>query len=110
MSKEARTSRKRNHKGPAIPKNMKETSQAVCTLHQQEREESRKKQAEGIAKAKARGVRFGRPMLELPPNFNQIVAEWESKHISIDTAVRLCSVSSSTFFRRVREYRRNLEK
>ncbi len=68
------------------------------------------KQAAGIAAAKKRGVRFGRPMIQLPPNFEQIVAEWESKKIPLDVALRLCGMSSSTFFRRVREYRQRFGK
>ncbi len=68
------------------------------------------RQAEGIRKAKALGVRFGRPMVQVPPNFEQIVTEWENKRIPLKVALRLCGMSSATFFRRVKEYRQGGEK
>jgi len=64
------------------------------------------RQAEGIRRAKALGIRCGRPKVEVPPNFGQIVEEWQNKCIPLDVALRLCGMSSSTFFRRVKEYRK----
>jgi len=87
-----------------------EIKQALQIVQQQERKLRRQRQAEGIAAAKARGVPFGRPRIETPANFAVIVSEWEHKRISLDTASKLCGMSSSTFFRRVREHRRKLEK
>ena len=63
------------------------------------------RQAEGIAAAKARGVRFGRPERDLPDNFGELVQKWEKQQISFDKLLKLCEVSESTFYRRLREYR-----
>ena len=61
--------------------------------------------AEGIAAAKARGVRFGRPQLLVPEHFEQTVRSWEKKEISVQEAVRRCGMSEATFYRRLKEYR-----
>ena len=51
--------------------------QLLSYCSQKERENIRKRQAEGIAAAKLRGVRFGRPCAELPANFGDLIARWE---------------------------------
>ncbi|GFI61953.1 putative transposon Tn552 DNA-invertase bin3 [Clostridiales bacterium] len=81
------------------------TLEILTQLSQKEREESRKRQAEGIAAAKAKGVQLGRPKAELPDNFAQIAAIWESRALTLDMALKLCGVSESTFFRRLKKYR-----
>lgn len=48
-----------------------------------ERENIKKRQAQGIAAAKARGVRFGRPPLPLPENFGKVYDEWISKKLTL---------------------------
>lgn len=65
----------------------------------------KKRQAAGIAAAKARGVRFGRPRIETPENFGEIVVSWQDKKISLQTALQLCGMSQTTFFRRLKQYR-----
>ena len=67
--------------------------------------ELRRRQAEGIAAAKAKGVTFGRPKTRVPENFEVIVKAWEDKRISADDAMEMCGLKSATFYRRVREYR-----
>ena len=79
--------------------------QILSFVAQSERENIKKRQAEGIAAAKARGVVFGRPAIDLPKNFGDIVRSWEHKEISFDEALKLTSLSESTFYRRLREYR-----
>ena len=79
--------------------------QILSFVAQNERENIRKRQAEGIAAAKARGVVFGRPAIDLPKNFGDIVRSWERKETSFDEALKLTSLSESTFYRRLREYR-----
>ena len=68
-----------------------------------ERDNIRKRQAEGIAAAKARGVHMGRPVIDAPPDFEQIVKAWEKKEISMDEAMKRCGMSETTFYRRRRE-------
>lgn len=83
-----------------------DTLRLVEKMVLQEKERQRQRQRDGIAAAKARGVRFGRPAAPLPPNFEDIVTEWENKHITTKTAMRLCSMSEATFLRKAREFRR----
>ena len=68
-----------------------------------ERDNIRKRQAEGIAAAKARGIHMGRPMLNTPPDFEKIVNEWKKKEITIEEAMKRCGMSETTFYRRRRE-------
>lgn len=70
-----------------------------------ERLNIRKRQAEGIAAAKARGVRFGRPAKQLPDDFWGLVRKWEQKEISIAEVLEQCDISKSTFFRKLHSYR-----
>jgi DNA invertase Pin-like site-specific DNA recombinase len=67
--------------------------------------ETHTRQAEGIAAAKARGVRFGRPAKEAPAAFAALVARWEAKEISAKDIRAACGMSEATFYRRLREYR-----
>ena len=68
-----------------------------------ERDNIRKRQAEGIAAAKARGVHMGRPVVEAPPDFEEIVKAWEKKKITMEEAMKRCGMSETTFYRRRRE-------
>lgn len=73
---------------------------------QSERESIRKRQREGIEAARARGVRFGRPRMEMPANFTEIVEQWRQGEFTAQEAAEKLGVSRSTFFRRVRELER----
>lgn len=79
--------------------------QILSFVAQNERENIKKRQAQGIAAAKARGVRFGRPDAAQPADFAQIVRRWEKKQLSADEAAKLCGMSVATFYRRLREFR-----
>mgnify|MGYP005954216601 CR=1 FL=1 len=79
--------------------------QILSFVAQNERENIRKRQAEGIAAAKARGVRFGRPAQSPPMDFLHVVRTWEGKVISLSEALQQTGMSESTFYRRLREYR-----
>lgn len=68
-----------------------------------ERDNIRKRQAEGIAAAKARGVHMGRPAINAPPDFDKIVRAWEKKEIAMEEAMKRCGMSETTFYRRRRE-------
>lgn len=59
------------------------------------------RQAEGIVAAKARGVKFGRPLKKLPDNYFEVRDDWKSGKISADEAGKLLGVSPQTFLRRV---------
>ena len=79
--------------------------QILSFVAENERVNIKKRQEQGIAAAKARGVRFGRPEKPLPADFSDIVRKWERKEIDINEVLRLCNVSDTTFYRRLREYR-----
>lgn len=79
--------------------------QILSFVAQNERENIRKRQEEGIAAARARGVRFGRPALETPEDFVRLVTAWEQKRITVEQIVEQCGISEATFFRRLRELR-----
>lgn len=79
--------------------------QILSFVAQNERENIKKRQAEGIAAAKAKGVRFGRPTKAVPDDFKQLVKQWEKKELSLTEALKQCDISESTFYRRLRELR-----
>ena len=79
--------------------------EVLGTIAEQERETIRKRQAEGIAAAKARGVKFGRPKKELPADFAELVRKWETDILALPELLKLCDISQRTFYRRLREYR-----
>ena len=79
--------------------------QILSFVAQSERENIRKRQLQGIAAAKAKGVRFGRPEKEIPPEFISLIKEWEKKKITVAEILEMCKISESTFYRRLREYR-----
>ena len=80
--------------------------QILSFAAENERSNIKQRQAEGIAAAKERGVVFGRPAKKLPDDFHNTVRKWEAKMISIDDVLSEFDISESTFYRRLREYRR----
>lgn len=82
--------------------------QVMSFVAQNERENIRKRHAQGIAAAKANGMKFGRPVKKAPPNFLEIVEKWESGIIKSYEAAEMCGMCESTFYHRLREYRATL--
>lgn len=78
--------------------------QVLSFVAENERANIRQRQAEGIAAAKARGVRFGRPSTPLPPNFLDVYQRWRAKKISVNQAAAECRMPRSTFFYRAKMY------
>ena len=79
--------------------------QILSFVAQNERENIKKRQAEGIAAAKAKGVRFGRPEKDVPDNFATIIKLWEQNKLPLSEVLKQCNMSEATFYRRLREYR-----
>ena len=79
--------------------------QILSFVAQNERENIKKRQAEGIAAAKAKGVKFGRPEKKVPANFEKLIAEWEKRSLPLSEILQQCNMSEATFYRRLREYR-----
>ena len=71
--------------------------QLLSYVAQTEREYIRQRQAEGIAAAKARGVRFGRPKKTPPENFPEVHKKWRNGCISLRKAAKTLSVSPYLF-------------
>lgn len=79
--------------------------QILSFVAQSERENIRKRQEQGIAAAKAKGVRFGRPEKPIPDDFGKLVSNWEKKLVSLEDTLKLCNMSEATFYRKLRKYR-----
>lgn len=79
--------------------------QILSFVAQNERENIRKRQAEGIAAARARGVRFGRPVKKPPENFADAVQEWEQGKLVFSEVLERTGLKEATFYNRLREYR-----
>ena len=73
--------------------------QLLSYVAQTEREFIRQRQAEGIAAAKARGVKFGRTNKEIPAEFDKVYSQWLNGKISAREAGRRLKVSHNTFLK-----------
>lgn len=71
--------------------------QILSYVAQVERENIRQRQKEGIEVAKVKGIQFGRPKKELPPDFSIVYGQWAKKHISAREAGRRLGVDHKTF-------------
>lgn len=72
--------------------------QILSYVAQTERENIRQRQMEGIAAAKRQGVKFGRPALPLPDNFDEIHRAWRGKKLTLKQAARECGMPEGTFY------------
>ena len=72
--------------------------QVLSFVAENERDNIRQRQAEGIAAAKARGVRFGLPPLPLPDNFHMLHQAWRGQKITLRQAARACGMPTGTFY------------
>lgn len=79
--------------------------QILSFVAQSERENIKKRQAEGIAAAKARGVKFGRPPQDLPNNFREICKQWKDGQITGTEAAKRCNMPLSSFRYRAKDWR-----
>jgi len=78
--------------------------QLLSYVAQTERENLRARQAEGIAAALERGVRFGRRRIELPESFKDMAVLWNAGKLSARSAAEELGISRDTFVRRAKEY------
>ena len=79
--------------------------QILSFVAQKERENIRERQKQGIFAARQRGVHMGRSQTPVPRNFEQVVADWGSKRLDIDEALRLLDMRPATFYRRLKDLR-----
>ena len=71
--------------------------QVLSFVAENERTNIRQRQAEGIAAAKAKGIRFGRVPKPLPENFHAVYQRWKAKKITGTAAAKECGMALSTF-------------
>jgi len=77
--------------------------QILSFVAHSERDSIRKRQAEGIAAARARGVRFGRPPKMSPDNFGELAKQWERGKLSAKDFMARTGLTKTTLYRRLRE-------
>ena len=80
--------------------------QILSFVAENERENIRQRQAEGIAAAKAKGVRFGRPPKPVPEKFYSIYSTWEKGEITGTAASKICGMPLSTFLYKAQKYKK----
>lgn len=81
--------------------------QVLSFVAENERAAIKQRQAEGIAAARARGVRFGRPPRPLPENFDAVCRDWQDKKITLRQAAAACQMPTGTFYDRATARKRN---
>ena len=72
--------------------------QVLSFVAENERTNIRQRQAEGIAAAKSKGVRFGRPPRPLPDNFYEVHKAWRDKKLTLKEAAETCDLPVGTFY------------
>ena len=78
--------------------------QVLSFVAENERTNIKQRQAEGIAAAKAQGIKFGRPPLPLPDNFYEVHKAWRSKKITLKQAAAACNMPVGTFYGKARKF------
>lgn len=82
--------------------------QVLSFVAENERDNIRKRQSEGIKVAMANGVKFGRPKIKLPDNFGEVYDMWANGKITVDMAASRCGMAHSTFYRKAMERKRQI--
>ena len=77
--------------------------QILSYVAEQERTFIKQRQKEGILVAKNNGVKFGRPKIEKPQNFDIVVNKWKNKEIKSKDAMKLLGLKANTFYNMVKD-------
>jgi DNA invertase Pin-like site-specific DNA recombinase len=75
--------------------------EVLGTIAEQERETIHQRQAEGIAAAKAKGKKLGRPALTFPANWNEVYTSWKAGKITAKTAMEQTGIKRTSFYKLV---------
>lgn len=78
--------------------------EVLSSIAEQERITLRRRQAEGIAAARAKGKSLGRPRMEYPANWDKIYAAWKAGNLTAVAAMKELEVKRTTFYKMVRQY------
>ena len=77
--------------------------QILSYVAQKERENIKARQAQGIANAKEKGIKLGRPRAERPENWNEVYKDWKAKRITAVKAMQILGLKPNTFYKFVGE-------
>lgn len=78
--------------------------QILSYVAEQERTFIKQRQKEGISNALSNGVKFGRPKIEKPQNFDNVVSMWKRKEIKSKEAMQLLNLKPNTFYSMIRQF------
>ncbi|WP_274307026.1 recombinase family protein [Solibacillus daqui] len=78
--------------------------EVYTSMAEQERHTIRQRQREGIEIAKSKGKHLGRPILELPNNWNKFYKQWKNGNLKAVEFMQLVGMNKSTFYKKVKEY------
>lgn len=92
----------RSASDPLLPVVSELVAQTILYVIQHHKELRNSLQKQGIDSAKARGVQFGRPAVDLPGDYDSVVRMWRNGDITAEEAAQSMNISRSTFFRRVK--------
>lgn len=84
------------------------TLQIMSFVSQLERENIRQRQAEGIAAARARGIRWGNIAKRFPDNFNELYLDWKRGEIDTASLMEHCDMKHTAFYKHLKEYEQGL--
>lgn len=78
--------------------------EVMGSIAEDERNRIRKRQEEGLAAAKAKGVKLGRPKIEIPSNWEPTLQKWKNGDIKAVEAMKITGIKKNTFYKLVREF------
>ena len=82
--------------------------QILSYVAEQERSFIKQRQKEGIANAKNKGVKFGRPKIEKPSNYDYVIELWKNKKIMSKEAMEMLNLKPNIFYNFLKEDSKNL--
>ncbi|HDR7261019.1 TPA: recombinase family protein [Bacillus paranthracis] len=82
--------------------------EVYTSMAEQERQNIKQRQAEGIAVAKGKGKHLGRPVMELPEEWNKLYKEWKAGNITAVAFMDAIGMKKATFYKKVKEYEATL--
>ncbi len=78
--------------------------EVLGSIAEEERKRIRKRQEEGLAAAKAKGVKLGRPAVQLPSNWEATIRRWQNGDIKAVEAMKITGIKKNTFYKLVKDF------
>lgn len=82
--------------------------EVYTSMAEQERQNIKQRQSEGIAVAKAKGKHLGRPVMELPTEWDKLYKKWKAGQITATAFMYVIGMKKATFYKKVKEYEATL--